>query len=168
MTSTFSLALLAALGCLLAVNLFFAVRTWIGLRALLGSDAVRSSDELRQEVHALKTAVEKLKPDPRAGRHASPQKTRSHRIDRPEENAVPGPTLIAVPNLATSPDTNSPDTAELGRRFGPIWSLAETGASAETIAERTGQPIGQVELILGLRRQVGASHSLHSRPGNRN
>ena len=36
-----------------------------------------------------------------------------------------------------------------------IWALADAGAPAEAIARETGQPIGQVELILGLRRQLG-------------
>jgi hypothetical protein len=66
-----------------------------------------------------------------------------------------GPTLIAVPDIAeaghSSPATRA---AELGQRFGTIWELAATGASAEQIARRTGQPVGQVELILGLRRQL--------------
>ena len=40
----------------------------------------------------------------------------------------------------------------LARRFGPIWELADKGRSPGAIARETGQPIGQVELILGLRR----------------
>ena len=62
-----------------------------------------------------------------------------------------GPTLIAIPNLAATGDwVPAPSTTtDLGRRFGSIWELADAGASAETIARETGQPIGQVELILG-------------------
>ena len=61
-----------------------------------------------------------------------------------------GPTLIAVPNLATAA---TPPADDMDRRFADVWALADSGASAATIADRTGYPIGQVELILGLRRR---------------
>jgi hypothetical protein len=63
--------------------------------------------------------------------------------------------LIAVPDLTASSSSSPPD--ELARRFGSIWDLAEAGASPESIARDTGQPIGQVELILGLRSPRAAS-----------
>ena len=78
------------------------------------------------------------------------------RIDRGETNAARGPTLIAVPHLA-APAHEGSAAADLDRRFGAIWALADSGASADEIARSTGQPIGQVELILGLRRQLNAS-----------
>ncbi len=77
------------------------------------------------------------------------------RVDRGETNAARGPTLIAVPHLA-APASEGSAAADLDRRFGAIWALADSGASADEIARGTGQPIGQVELILGLRRQVNA------------
>jgi hypothetical protein len=85
---------------------------------------------------------------------ASGKVARAHRFDQAEGTAIAGPTLIAVPNLA---DAGSHEAAQeaaeaLGRRYGPIWSLADAGVSAQAIARATGQSIGQVELILSLRR----------------
>jgi hypothetical protein len=47
--------------------------------------------------------------------------------------------------------------AGLSQRYAAIWELAASGASPDAIARATGQPVGQIELILGLRRQMGAS-----------
>ena len=76
------------------------------------------------------------------------------RADSGESRFPSGPTLIAVPSLNASGSERaaSDASAEMGRRFGAIWSLADSGASAEVIARALGQPVGQVELILGLRR----------------
>ncbi len=70
-----------------------------------------------------------------------------------------GPTLISVPSLASPAASSSPSeaAAELDRRFGGVWALADSGAPAEAVARRTGYPVGQVELILGLRRQLLAA-----------
>jgi hypothetical protein len=68
------------------------------------------------------------------------------------------PTLIAVPDLAAPEDGREHQAEnELGRRHGEVWALAASGASPEEIARQTRQPIGQVELILGLYRQVHSS-----------
>jgi hypothetical protein len=76
------------------------------------------------------------------------------RFDPPSLGGRP---LITVPSLATNGSTTAATeaAAELGRRFGPIWDLADSGHAPSEIARRTGQPIGQVELILGLRRPDG-------------
>jgi hypothetical protein len=66
----------------------------------------------------------------------------------------PGPTLIAVPKIAGATELPTSPPKGLTHRFSPIWELADKGASAEAIARVTGQPVGQVELILGLRRQL--------------
>jgi hypothetical protein len=42
----------------------------------------------------------------------------------------------------------------LKERYAAIWALADKGATLEQMARATGQPIGQIELILGLRRQI--------------
>lgn len=81
------------------------------------------------------------------------------RFDRAAAQAIPGPTLIAVPDLAANGHEPSPASTELGRRFGAIWDLTDAGESAETVAGKTGYPIGQVELILGLRRQLAAAEA---------
>jgi hypothetical protein len=66
----------------------------------------------------------------------------------------PATPLIAVPSLATAGSEAAAIEAgaELGRRFGAIWEMADAGEPTATIARTTGHPIGQVELILGLRR----------------
>jgi hypothetical protein len=84
------------------------------------------------------------------------------RIEPAAATAVAGPTLIAVPNLAAATVAGESGPAglastELGRRFGAIWELADAGVAAEAIARAAGQPIGQVELILGLKRQLTAA-----------
>jgi hypothetical protein len=70
--------------------------------------------------------------------------------------AIPNPTLITVPSMAApGSETIAHDAAEaLSRRYGPIWDLADAGEAPSAIAQATGQPIGQVELILALRRQA--------------
>jgi hypothetical protein len=67
-------------------------------------------------------------------------------------------TLIAVPALA-APLSEPQDVAEsgLGERHAEILALAASGSSPGEIARQTGQPIGQVELILGLYRQLLSS-----------
>jgi hypothetical protein len=92
--------------------------------------------------------------------------TRTVRADA-AASAVAGPTLIAVPNLAggESQEVVATATAALGRRYGNLWELADAGVSAEAIARSTGQPIGQVELILGLRRPLAATGGPATAPG---
>jgi hypothetical protein len=77
------------------------------------------------------------------------------------------PTLIAVPNLAAAANDRDVVVNGLTQRYAAIWSLAASGSSAEVIARATGQPIGQIELILGLRRQIDGTrttipHAPHS------
>ena len=64
-----------------------------------------------------------------------------------------------MPDLAATAAEPSPAATELARRFGAIWDLADAGSTAEAIARRTDQPIGQVELILGLRRRLVAAEA---------
>jgi hypothetical protein len=68
--------------------------------------------------------------------------------------------LIAVPNLSL-PTPNDRDAAVNGltQRYAAIWTLADQGASPEVIARATGQPVGQIELILGLRRQIDGNRT---------
>jgi hypothetical protein len=64
------------------------------------------------------------------------------------------PTLIAVPQLGAGPSDKETAVSELSQRYAAIWALADNGATADVIARATGQPIGHIELILGLRRQI--------------
>ena len=47
----------------------------------------------------------------------------------------------------------------LQQRYAAIWDLADSGASPDVIARATGLPIGQIELILGLRRPPDGSRT---------
>ena len=67
--------------------------------------------------------------------------------------------LIAVPDLAGLPEDRDPSSNPLSQRYAAIWTLADQGASPEVIAKATGQPIGQIELILGLRRHIDGSRT---------
>ena len=92
---------------------------------------------------------------PKAMQEGSSQAT--PRRVHPPQPIVPHPkphaSLISVPNLAISSDAQLPPESDLNRRFASVWDLAEAGASSEAIARKTGHPVGQVELILGLKRQ---------------
>ena len=113
-----------------------------------------------EHVKPVATATEPEKP------HSSPA---NHRVDRAAPTAVAGPTLIAVPDLAR-PAASAPNLEvadELARRFSHVWALADAGRTVEAIARETSQPIGHVELILGLRRQVGQGQAPRSSHGGR-
>jgi hypothetical protein len=80
---------------------------------------------------------------------------------RPAGAAVEGfdePRLIAVPKLPAAQDRQGMQNG-LSQRYAAIWDLADSGASPDAIARATGQPIGQIELILGLRRQIDVSRT---------
>ena len=88
--------------------------------------------------------------------------------DRNSARAVSArePTLIAVPTLEGASNDRDVTVSGLKERHAAIWTLAENGATAEVIARATGQPVGQIELILGLRRQIdgtksSAAHARH-------
>jgi hypothetical protein len=161
-------ATLLVLWLALAVVLIVLVAVWRRLRALPLAETARLVEDLakrQRELEALWNRMESARSasaDVRESADAAstlksvPGGTR--RVDRAESSAVAGPTLIAVPNLAASAtDGPASVSAELSRKFGTIWAQADAGASAEAIAQSTGQPIGQVELILGLRRQLAGN-----------
>jgi hypothetical protein len=69
------------------------------------------------------------------------------------------PALISVPNLAAAVHDRDALAGGLTQRYAAIWSLADNGSSPDVIARATGQPRGQIELILGLRRQVDGTRT---------
>jgi hypothetical protein len=78
----------------------------------------------------------------------------------PEACAPPqddGRSLISVPNLAAASEDRDASSNSLSQRYSAIWTLADQGAAPDVIAKATGQPIGQIELILGLRRHIDGS-----------
>jgi hypothetical protein len=92
-------------------------------------------------------------------RPAPPGKTRPARGVGPALDDDPRePRLITVPKLASAQDRLTMQGG-LSQRYAAIWDLAEKGASPDVIARATGQPIGQIELILGLRRQLDANRT---------
>jgi hypothetical protein len=147
---------LSGLGLALAALALSAAR--IGRLRAAREATDRRLDALAGRVAALEaraTAVRTASPAPPTVR--APVTAR--RADGPEHHTPAAPTLIAVPNLApTAPGpTLDPASSGLGRRFAAVWDLADAGATAEAIARATGQPVGQVELILGLKRQLAAA-----------
>jgi hypothetical protein len=75
------------------------------------------------------------------------------RVAVPPNGDITEPKIIKVPRLSPAQDRQAMRNG-LSRRYAAIWELAEGGASPDAIARATGQPIGQIELILGLRRQM--------------
>ncbi len=89
-----------------------------------------------------------------SGRRAGPQeKAPLVRVAGPPNGEITEPKIIKVPRLSPAQDRQATQNG-LSRRYAAIWELAEGGASPDAIARATGQPIGQIELILGLRRQM--------------
>ena len=93
-------------------------------------------------------------------RRSGPSRGRRRRSDR----GGVGDLGRVDPDLGAGPGRDA--FAEPGRRrlswtgrFGGVWGMADAGMPAEAIARETGQPIGQVELILGLRRQLLAAEA---------
>jgi hypothetical protein len=69
------------------------------------------------------------------------------------------PALIAVPSLPGAPYDREASVSGLSERFDAIWALADNGSSPEVIARATGQPVGQIDLILGIRRKIAGSRT---------
>jgi hypothetical protein len=162
MTSS-ELSAIVALAALLALASAVAGALWGRTRSLPLVRVAQLARELVERQRALEELIERWeKSRPReatGGNHpAGPRGAVLQRVDAPQPSAVAGPTLIAVPDLA-APRAAAPTaeaSAELARRHGALWEMADRGVTAEAIARATGQPIGQVELVLGLRRPRAA------------
>lgn len=152
--------------CLCSLALLGVV--WFQTRAARAADR-RRIDALTERVARLETqglAPTGLGATSQATEHPSPLRIPRRptlrrpvlRVDRPAAQEPAGPTLISVPNLSASdePEVSDEASAALGRRFAAVWEMADSGAAPEAIARETGHPIGQVELILGLRRRIPA------------
>ena len=153
MTTTLVLTAVVALSglaiSLAALALCHACRRRIGSGR---AETARRLHALTARVAALEARCVEASPAPPAPTPAPA----ARRVDRPEPSAVVGPTLIAVPNLAAT-SADAPVPSELGRRFATVWAMADSGATADKIAVATGQPVGRIELILGLRRQLSSA-----------
>ncbi|MGZ3381255.1 MAG: hypothetical protein ACXVBB_13485 [Isosphaeraceae bacterium] len=86
------------------------------------------------------------------------RRTQSFLDGREDQAARNQPTLIAIPDLgAVEEESDERAGSELGERHGEAWTLAAAGVPPEEIARQTGQPIGQIELIVGLYRRLHSS-----------
>jgi hypothetical protein len=129
---------------------------WLVLRRL---EKFRKRTDLRlDELSRRLRLLEGEKGDaPREARLPRPSPPAPHSPVRIGDRESPqvGPTLIAIPDLAEPSQAADPQVeSDFSARHAEVWALAATGASSEEIARQTGQPIGQVELIVGLYRQV--------------
>ena len=86
------------------------------------------------------------------------RRTQSFLDGREDQAARNEPILIAIPDLgAVEEESDERAGSELGERHGEAWTLAAAGVPPEEIARQTGQPIGQIELIVGLYRRLHSS-----------
>lgn len=111
----------------------------------------------REEVSRLSRALEELREsaarrDASVANEAAPPRAATVRNDTRALETPPGPVLIAVPDLVERTDHTGDLPEGFALRFGAIWALADAGESSAAIARATQLPIGQVDLILGLRR----------------
>lgn len=78
-------------------------------------------------------------------------------FEKPLEVEAPNavPTLISIPCLDSFSEEDLQAAGDsLGRRHATVWNLADSGLSPEAISTSTGRPIGEIELILALRRRI--------------
>jgi hypothetical protein len=169
----------SSLGIAVSIALMMMGALWARSRSLPLEETSRLVDDLARQQESLEALLVRFEthhadesavaasssPVPQSDTGLAPEGRPQHaqRADRAKPSAVGGPTLIVVPSLtASAAAAPSAAAIELGQRFGAIWALADTGESPDAIARTTGQPIGQVELILGLRRQLAGQPVEHS------
>jgi hypothetical protein len=132
---------------LLATSLLAATGVLILARRLAAMTRAGESVEQRLAQLAFEVRrLERLAAD--AGRRGSTS---------PARVSWPIASLISVPDLAR--DGEPADAAGLAEKHGEVWSLVEAGRSPREIADETGRPIGEVELIAGLYRHRPAAHN---------
>lgn len=143
---------------LLALVSAMAGALWWRLRAARRLPSARSLQAWNERLDVLESLVRGIteRTSERPAHPVGPRRT--VRID-PASVASKAPTLIAVPDLSTPPPEKSDAGETLRQRYQEIWDQADAGLDAESIARASGQPIGQIELILGLRRFGSDSRS---------
>jgi hypothetical protein len=158
---------LATAATALGLGLMAAVRACSRRRRMATEALMLRLAALDERVARLESVLNS--PPAPAATPLAPSGARAVRADPPAigSDVIPGPTLITVPDLSARPRGSRPSSVspEFSRRFGAVWALADSGAPAEAIARATGHPIGQVELILGLRRQAAPESKGSGRPG---
>ncbi len=146
MVGYFQWSLLIFLGFVTLLQTCALVMLWRRLDDLGG---------VRNEVVRLRSRVDNLEDRPvtRIDPPSTLVPSGPVRPSRRHESAA-SPTLIAIPSLVRLPDRSDANSEALGRRYGELWARAEGGESAAEIARDLGLPIGQIELILNLRKQT--------------
>lgn len=112
------------------------------------------------ENHGRRAPDDHEEPPGHAVKGESKQDRRTHSFldGRADQAARNEPILIAIPDLgAVEEESDERAGSELGERHGEAWTLAAAGVPPEEIARQTGQPIGQIELIVGLYRRLHSS-----------
>jgi hypothetical protein len=136
------------------------------------SETEQRLQKLTQRLFAIESRIDKLENHGRVAfddhaklpGHAAPGETKhglrtqSFLDVREAEDARNEPTLITIPNLgAVEQESEGRAASELAERHGEVWTLAAAEVPPEEIARQTGQPIGQIELIVGLYRRLHSS-----------
>ncbi|WP_337176548.1 hypothetical protein [Paludisphaera sp.] len=132
---------------LLATSLLAATGVLVLARRLAAM--ARSGESVEQRLAQLSFEVRRLERlVAEAGRRGG--------ASSPARASAPIASLISVPDLAR--DGEPADAPGLAEKHGEVWTLVEAGRSPREIADETGRPIGEVELIAGLYRQRLAAH----------
>ncbi len=162
--------LVAGLACLVVSVIMCLVAT--RQQKLARRELEQRLQILAQRLLMMESRIEDLERHERPGRDELPRppglgiSATANELHRPRSLMSGGtdqavkivPPLIAVPDLGAGeakPDGQS-ETA-LSERHGEAWTLAAAGVPAAEIARQTGQPIGQVELIVALYRKLHSS-----------
>lgn len=159
MSPALALTAIVTLAVLLAIVSAIAGALWWRVRSLPLIEAVRLARALMARRRALEVLLERVATLEAAAPAPAPV-ANAPRVD-PGKAESAGPKLIAVPDLAAPPGLVPGD---LGERHAAVLDLADAGASADEIARATQQPIGQVELVLGLRRRLAQQGPAGGRP----
>jgi hypothetical protein len=159
MSPALAITAIVVLAALLAVVSAVAGALWWRVRSLPLIEAVRLARALTARRRALEALLERVASVEGSSVPVGAGDA-AFRVDGARTLAA-GPRLIAVPDLSASP---SPASAELAGRYAAVLDMADAGASAEAIAHATNQPVGQVELILGLRRRLAPPGAPEGRP----
>jgi hypothetical protein len=114
---------------------------------------------VESRLERLATQAEAHHPEARPATARNESNSPSQVPDRPavppEHPREEPPTLISVPDLSLESGPCDSEAREaLALRHAEVWRLADTGLAADEISRRTGQPMGEVEVVLGLYRQL--------------
>ncbi len=159
MSPALALIAIVVLAVLLAVVSAIAGALWWRTRSLPLTEAVVLARALMARRRALEDLLERVAA---AAAQQGPSRGEVPPARAHQDQALPpAPRLIAVPDLSAPKDPVAKGHAERNAR---VLELADAGTSSEEIARLTNQPVGQVELILGLRRRLTRRDAAEGRP----